>query len=331
MFLNRSITTQFIGVFVVSVLLVVGSFYLVLDSVYHSELKKQAETVADNVDAFGSWVSQYGRVWVRDDNKSYLGQVTLVSATEPAVGTTAAATPPADVWHFYSKNPALAQREFSEVVEKSASPAKFRVTSHNVMNPGNKPDAFETRALERIRANHLTEYYEVLPDSFRYARTLYEKASCLTCHASAERAPADVRERYGTENGFGFKEGEVAGIISVKLPSRSFWQVTRDVLGPLQIGLLVAAFLISVVFIQFAVVRPIKRVTAAAERISVGQAAELGSAKLKRTSGNEIHQLILATERLRASLMLAIQRAAKKTAPPSASPPQGGSPGPSGE
>ena len=175
MFLNRSITTQFIAVFVVSVLLVVGSFYLVLDSVYHSELKKQAETVADNVDAFGSWVSQYGRVWVRDDNKSYLGQVTLVSATEPSlVAAPAGTSAAADVWHFYSKNPALAQREYSEVVEKSASPAKFRVTSHNVMNPNNKPDAFETRALERIRANHLTEYYEVLPDSFRYARTLYE-------------------------------------------------------------------------------------------------------------------------------------------------------------
>lgn len=328
MFLNRSITTQFIVVFVVSVLLVVGSFYLVLDSVYHTELKKQAETVADNVDAFGSWVSQYGRVWVRDDNKSYLGQVTLVSAAEPAAAATAAGTPAAvDVWHFYSKNPALAQREFSEVVEKSTSPAKFRVTSHNVMNPNNKPDAFETRALERIRANHLTEYYEVLPDSFRYARTLYEKASCLTCHASAERAPADVRERYGTENGFGFKEGEVAGIISVRLPSRSFWQVTRDVVGPLQIALLVSAFLISVVFIQFAVVRPIRRVTAAAERISVGQPADLASAKLTRASGNEIHQLILATERLRASLMLAIQRAVKKSTPPAAPPP----PGPAGE
>jgi hypothetical protein len=324
MFLNRSITTQFIAVFVVSVLLVVGSFYLVLDSVYHSELKKQAETVADNVDAFGSWVSQYGRVWVRDDNKSYLGQVTLVSATEPVLTTAAAGTPAtADVWHFYSKNPALAQREYSEVVEKSASPAKFRVTSHNVMNPNNKPDAFETRALERIRTNHLTEYYEVLPDSFRYARTLYEKSSCLTCHASAASAPADVRERYGTENGFGFKEGEVAGIISVNGPSRSFWQVTRDVVGPLQIALLLSGFVISVVFIQFAVVRPIRRVTAAAERISVGQPAELGSAQLKRTSGNEIHQLILATERLRASLMLAIQRASKKSAPqPSASPPE---------
>lgn len=68
-------------------MLIVGSFYLVLESVYHSQLKAQAETVADNVDAFGSWVSQYGRVWVRDNDKSYLGQVTLVSAPDPAQAT----------------------------------------------------------------------------------------------------------------------------------------------------------------------------------------------------------------------------------------------------
>jgi Protein of unknown function (DUF3365) len=322
MLFNRSITVQFTIVFVVALLLVVGSFFLVLESVYRNELKSQAETVADNVDAFGSWVSQYGRVWVRDDNKSFLGQVTLVSAPDPS----AAAQPPADVWHFYSKNPALAQREFSEVVEKSNSPAKFRVTSHNFMNPVNKPDAFETRALERIRANHLSEYYETSPDSFRFARTLYVKASCLACHGSAESAPADVKTRYGTEHGFGFKEGEVSGIISVRLPARSFWNVTAAVVGPLQIALLASAFLISVLFIQFAVVRPIKRVTSAAERISVGQQADLGTAGLKRTSANEIHQLVLAADRLRASLALAMQRLVKKQAAQASPPP----PGPAG-
>jgi hypothetical protein len=313
MIFNRSITTQFTVVFVVALLLVVGSFFLVLDSVYRTELKSQAETVADNVDAFGSWVSQYGRVWVRDNDKSFLGQVTLVSAPD---GADTSAPAPADVWHFYSKNPALAQREFSEVVEKSNSPAKFRVTSHNYMNPVNKPDAFEVRALDRIRANHLGEYYEATPDNFRFARTLYVKASCLPCHASAENAPADVKTRYGTERGFGFREGEVAGIISVRLPARSFWKVTTDVVGPLQIALLVSAFVIAVLFIQFAVVRPIKRVTRAAERISVGQQADLGAAGLSRTSGNEMHQLILATERLRASLGLAMQRLIRKQPPP---------------
>ncbi|HTS21302.1 MAG TPA: DUF3365 domain-containing protein [Casimicrobiaceae bacterium] len=324
MLFNRSITVQFTIVFLLALLLVVGSFFLVLDSVYRNELKSQAETVADNVDAFGSWVSQYGRVWVRDDNKSFLGQVTLVSAPDASA---AEAAPPADVWHFYSKNPALAQREFSEVVEKSNSPAKFRVTSHNYMNPVNKPDPFEARALDRIRANHLPEYYEMTPDSFRFARTLYVKASCLPCHASAENAPADVKTRYGTERGFGFKEGEVAGIISVRLPARSFWNVTTAVVGPLQLALLASAFVIAVLFIQFAVVRPIKRVTLAAERISVGQQADLGVAGLKRTSSNEIHQLVLATERLRASLALAMQRLVRKqppAAPPGAPPAQPG-------
>jgi methyl-accepting chemotaxis protein len=186
------------------------------------------------------------------------------------------------------------------------------------MNPVNKPDAFESRALDRIRANHLAEYFEMTPDSFRYARTLYEKASCLACHASAENAPADVKIRYGTERGFGFKEGEVAGIISVRLPVRTFWKVAADVVGPLQIALLVSAFVVAVLFIQFAVVRPIKRVTRAAERISVGQQADLGAAGLKRTSANEMHQLILATERLRASLVLAMQRLVRKQAPPPA-------------
>ena len=77
-----------------------------------------------------------------------------------------------------------------------------------------------------------------------------------------------------------------------------------------------AYFVIAVLFIQFAVVRPIKRVTRAAERISVGQQADLGAAGLKRTSANEMHQLILATERLRASLVLAMQRLVRKQPPP---------------
>ena len=325
MLLNRSITTQFTIVFVVALLLVVGSFYLVLDSVYRTELKSQAETVADNVDAFGTWVSQYGRVWVKDNDKSFLGQVTLT--TIAADGAANVAPAPADLWHFYSKNPALAQREFSEVVEKSTSPAKFRMTSHNFMNPVNKPDAFEAKALDQIRSKHLTEYYEVLPDGFRYARTLYEKPSCLACHASAESAPADVKLRYGTERGFGFKEGEVAGIISVRLPIRSFWQVATSVVGPVQIALLVAAFLVAVLFIQFAVVRPIRRLTVAAERISIGEAADLGTAAINRRSRNEVHQLMLATERLRASMTLAIQRLAKRQAAPPAPAPPGTRPG----
>jgi methyl-accepting chemotaxis protein len=100
------------------------------------------------------------------------------------------------------------------------------------------------------------------------------------------------------------------------------------VVGPLQVALLASAFLVAVLFIQFAVVRPIKRVTRAAERISVGQQADLGAARLERTSANEIHQLVLATERLRASLLLAMQRLTRKQPAPG---PAGAPPGSTGK
>jgi hypothetical protein len=195
MLLNRSITTQFTVVFIVALLLVVGSFYLVLESVYHSQLKAQAETVADNVDAFGSWVSQYGRVWVRDNDKSYLGQVTLASLPADAASTTSVdgAAPP----QHLPKNPALAQREFSVV---ASAFRRSRVTSHNFMNPVT-PDAFEGALT--VRSKHL-EYYEMLP-----IRTVTRERS--TSGVAFPATPARERARRQcatTERGFGFCEGK---------------------------------------------------------------------------------------------------------------------------
>jgi hypothetical protein len=197
-------------------------------------------------------------------------------------------------------------------VEKSASPSKFRLTSHNVMNPGNKPDAFEAAALQRIRDGGLKEYYELLPGGFRYARTVYHKASCIVCHGEPNAAPNDVRVRYGTQNGFGFKEGDVAGIISVRLPARSFWDVAREVVGLWQLLMIAAAFVLAMVFIRYAVVVRIRKLTLATQQISVGKAANLGAGRIDAGSHNELDRLALATERLRLSINMAMQRLTKK-------------------
>lgn len=165
-----SISTRFAFVFLVAIGMVAAAFYMILDRIYLNQLKSQAETVADNVDAFGTWVAQYGRVWVKDDARSYLGHLPAYQVEEGVAATAGAGLKPV---HFYSKNPALAQREFSEVVARSSSPSKFRLTSHNVMNPGNAPDPFEVSALHRIRDDGLREYFELTPDGFRYARALY--------------------------------------------------------------------------------------------------------------------------------------------------------------
>jgi HAMP domain-containing protein len=210
--------------------------------------------------------------------------------------------------HFYSKNPALAQREFSEVVARSASPSKFRLTSHNVMNPGNAPDPFEVAALQRIRDDGLREYFELTPDGFRYARTLYHKASCIGCHGEAASAPSDVKLRYGTAHGFGFKEGDVAGIISVRLPARSFWQVAVIIVGGWQLAMILGAFLIAMLFVRFAIVNPVERLTKATHQISLAQPADLGVAGMGRSSRNELHQLAIAIDRLRRSITIAMRK-----------------------
>ena len=304
---SRSLATQFTLIFLLSLAILATAFYFILNRVYYSQLKSQAETVADNVDAFGAWVAQYGRVWVKDDDKSYLGHMGLYPKLIPAADG-ALAQPDLPPVNFYSKNPALAQREFSEAVEKSASHAKFRLTSHNYMNPVNKPDAFEGRALERIRAEGLKEYVEVLPGQFRYARTVYHKASCIACHGASEKAPKDVKVRYGTDKGYDFKEGDVAGVISVRVPTKPFFEVALSVIAPWQIGLVALAFVVSFLFFRFAVVRPMQELTAATAKLSVGEAADLGVANLPAESRNELHQLAMATDRLRTSLEMAVKR-----------------------
>src|SRR5947207_371325 len=299
---RMSIATRFALVFLLAFTLVGAAFYLILDHIYLNQLKSQAETVADNVDAFGTWVAQYGRVWVKEDATSYLGHLPLLQADDAA--TTLTLKPV----NFYSKNPALAQREFSEVVARSGSPAKFRLTSHNVMNPANAPDPFESAALQRIRERGLKEYFELTADGFRFARTLYHKASCIGCHGDADRAPNDVKVRYGTANGFGFREGDVAGVISVRLPAPSFWTVALTIVGPAQLAMIAGAFLIAMLFVRFAIVAPVKRLTHATHQISIAQAADLGVASIGRNSRNELHQLAIAIDRLRRSIRLAMQK-----------------------
>jgi hypothetical protein len=132
--------------------------------------------------------------------------------------------------------------------------------------------------------------------------------------ASPCSAPlGDRRSSTALERGFNFKEGNVAGIISVKVPTRPFFQVALNVISPWQIALIVAAFVISFIFIRMVVVSPIRKLTHAAAEISLGNRADLGVDGLNQKSTNEIHQLAFGVDRLRTSLeMVAMRLKAQK-------------------
>lgn len=291
------ITAQLFLLLIVVLVVNAGAYFLILQNMYYQELESQAKTVVANVEAFGAWVSRSGRVWTRVENQDFLSKVEVHEVGQPE-----------KVFHFYSKNPALATREFSEVVAQSNSPAKFRMTSHNVMNPNNKPDDFEQRALDAIREGNLKQYSEHGKDVYRFASPVVHVASCISCHGDPAKAPQDVLQVYGAEHGFGFKEGDLAGVISVTLPKRTVLQSTLTMFSFAEAGVIVLSILPILWFVRRSVLIPVRKITQVAESISKGREAEIDAEKLSPESPNEIDQLTLAMSRMRFSFTIAMRK-----------------------
>lgn len=291
------ITAQLFLLLLVVLIANAAAYFVILQNMYYQELESQAKTVVANVEAFGAWVSRSGRVWTRAEDQDFLSRIEVQEVGQPD-----------NVFHFHSKNPALATREFSEVVAQSQSPAKFRMTSHNVMNPNNKPDAFELRALEAIQKGNLTQYSEHGKDVYRFASPVVHVASCISCHGDAANAPQDVLEVYGSENGFGFKEGDLAGVISVTLPKRTIVQSTLTMFSFAEAAIIFISILPILWFVRKAVILPVRRITFVAESISKGKEADIDAAELSPESANEIDQLTLAVSRMRSSFSIAMKK-----------------------
>lgn len=277
------------------------AYYYMLQNIYQQELKSQAKTVVSNVESFGEWVAQNGRVWIKEGSQdSFLTQELYRESCEnPDVQ---------GFVHFYSKNPALAQREFSEVVAKSSSPAKFRMTSQNVMNPVNAPDGFEALALAIVTKTGAAEYSEFVDGQFRYAKTIYHKASCIACHGDPANAPEDLIKRYGSERGFGFKEGDVAGVISVSIPENPLYLRALHFVGVKEALLILVPLMIALWFVRSAVISPIKKLTETAHDVSMGKEATVEIDGIDLNTRNEIHQLTLALNRMKNSTQLALKK-----------------------
>lgn len=265
------------------------AYFYVAEKIHLHHLRAQAQTVVANVEAFGSWVASSGRVWVKaNQSESYLSREEY-SVHEGEL--------PQKVV-FFSKNPALAQREFADVVMHSTSPTKFRMTSENVMNPNNEPDGFETRALQAINKNHLSEFTGVYEGAYRYAKPIYHTANCIKCHGDTANAPEDVLKRYGSQNGFGFKEGDLAGIISVSIPTQPLWADLGQYFGPIEISLIFSTLILSLLCVHFWISRPLKQLASAADDLSLGSGLFNQSSAPLAGSANEITALRKSLGRL---------------------------------
>lgn len=103
----------------------------------------------------------------------------------------------------YTKiNPAFMTRQISGISQERGL-YKFHITSLNPLNPGNRPDTWETEMLKSFEAGVGEGYlFEEGAKVFRYMAPLIVTGECLRCHAKQ-----------------GYKLNDVRGGISVTFPS----------------------------------------------------------------------------------------------------------------
>ena len=106
------------------------------------------------------------------------------------------------------------------------------------------------------------------------ARPLVNKPACLECHDTAATAPASMVALYGSDNGFGWKSGEVIGaqIVSVPMSASAVRaeHIRKLFLLPF-LGFLALLFVSVNILLHFVVIRPMEKIAASAEAVSMGK------------------------------------------------------------
>jgi diguanylate cyclase (GGDEF)-like protein/PAS domain S-box-containing protein len=159
--------------------------------------------------------------------------------------------------------PAHAMPRISEAFnEFDRRGVRFNNVSDHARNPANQADAIELEAIRHYRANptateRLVTYTEASGQRyFHYSTPIWTEPYCLTCHGDPKDAPPTIRKQYRTA--WGYKVGDLRGILSVKLPARAtedrilglWWREQALHLGVVALALLVAGGLMHVLVVR---------------------------------------------------------------------------------
>lgn len=294
---TTSIHLKFTLILLLTVVMIFAAGFITAHKLRTLLLRNTAQAVAEQVIAFRSWVAGSGVVWVdtlRTDAPDFLGRTNCGGAS------------------YYSKNPALATRELSNIVAQSGVNATFRVTSDNFRNANNRPDPFELSAVHTFKTNLVRRDPERFVESFegrryRYSIPIKVTEPCLKCHGSADDAPKEVVEKYGSLRAFGYKVGDIRGVITVDLPTVSLLSAS-PVTNVFSLTLIAAAILLNLFLLKKVVVDRIKKVTNITERMVHGEMELDLSGNYRKNSRDEIDKLYHALDLMRKSVKIAMDK-----------------------
>ncbi|WP_028581229.1 Tll0287-like domain-containing protein [Desulfogranum japonicum] len=137
------------------------------------------------------------------------------------------------------------------------------------------------------------------------------KKKCLTCHGDPQDAPAWQRKIYGTENGYNWKEGDIASAYIVYVPvQKAVTLAQKNALVLIGIGTSVILVLMLLIWATFQryVINPLSMLEERTVQISLGKNLD---SPIGIQSKDEIGALASAVDRLRISVEKMLSRLKK--------------------
>jgi HAMP domain-containing protein len=209
--------------------------------------------------------------------------------------------------------PAFAATETFRSLRKKYPEYSYKEAALNPTNPSNRAVEWETDVVNAFRNSaSLTEYsgerMTATGPMLYLARPIQIKdPACLACHSVPSAAPASMIKLYGESNGFGWKHMEVIGaqVVSVPmdLPIRNANNAFKLFMGSLA-AIFVVTFLVLNVMLSVMIVRPIRKMSAAADKISTG---DFDVPEFAKSGKDEISRLGTSFNRMRRSLQKALK------------------------
>ena len=188
----------------------------------------------------------------------------------------------------------------------------YKEATLNPTNPRDRAADWEGDIIQRFRNDSQTQQVVGVRDtpmgkSLYLARPIRAKPECLVCHSTPSAAPASLIARYGGDNGFGWQPNEVVAAQVVSVPFASAAANANQEFRAFMIllaAVFAAAFAVVNVLLYRLVVRPVRRIAAVADRVSLG---DMSAEDFPSGGATEIASVTRSFGRMRKSLEKALR------------------------
>lgn len=139
------------------------------------------------------------------------------------------------------------------------------------------------------------------------AKPLKAGATCLRCHNTAETAPQTMIAKYGSAGGFGWKVGEIVAAQIIQVPKAVALARAEATFRVFMTALLIVLLAIALTLnglLWWMFIRPVTKISALADRISLGA---VDAPDFVARSRDEIGLLAESLSRMRRSLLQALR------------------------